>query len=116
MRLVATLFLYTLIACSCTSKKSVVEQPSSTSSKVDEELLIKEGFVKGIVLDSSHDEERCGFLIELPETQQIIQPMNLEADFKKNGIVVWLKYRPIRPIQPSCNKGITVSIEAIKKG
>jgi len=114
MRILTSILFSIFLVSSCTSKKTVSETP--TVSHINEEELIKEGFVKGIVKDFS-EEEGCGFLIVLDKTQQIIQPMKtLEASFLTSGITVWIKYRPIRPIQPKCNKGITVSIEAIKKG
>ncbi len=114
MRILTSLLFLIVLVFSCTSKKTVSE--TSTVSQVNEEQLIKEGFVKGIIKDFSN-EDGCGYLIILNKTEQIIQPTKtLDTSFLTNGITVWVKYRPIRPIQPKCNKGITVSIEAIKKG
>ncbi len=120
MRLLSSIFLLVIFSFSCSSKKAVTDsntvETSSNNIKVDYEQLQKDGYVKGLIKDFSAN-DGCGFLIVLEKDKQIIQPMKiLETKFLKNGLSVWVKYRPVRPIQPKCNKGITVSIEAIKIG
>lgn len=114
MRLIVSVLFLSFLTFSCSSKKNTIDAP--VEERVNVEQLIKDGYVKGIVKDFSKD-EGCGLLIVLDKDQQVIQPMKaLDGNFFKDGFAVWVKYRPIRPIQPKCNKGVTVSIEGLKKG
>ena len=54
MRILTSLLFLIVLVFSCTSKKTVSE--TSTVSQVNEEQLIKEGFVKGIIKDFSNED------------------------------------------------------------
>ncbi len=73
------------------------------------------GLVMGTIKDFSN-EQGCGFLIVLKETEQVLQPFKpLDLAFQKEGLIIWIKYRPVRPIAPTCKKGIPIDIEKIEE-
>jgi hypothetical protein len=95
------------LSTSCETKKSI--------TTTDENKMISLGFLKATVKDFSK-EDGCGFLIVLDETEQVLQTLKpLDLTFQIEGLRVWIKYRPIRPIAPSCKKGTPIDIEEIKK-
>lgn len=110
-------FLILVLISSCSSKKTTASDVIGLEEPKDDSAKMKDlGYTKAIVKDFSKN-EGCGFLIELVETQQILQPLKpLELDFQKNNLGIWIKYRPIRPIAPKCKNGQTVDVEEIKKG
>jgi len=119
-RILLYLFLFIAFTTSCQNKKSTTETVTSENNSATEQsddLKMKAlGFVKATVKDFSSN-EGCGFLIVLTETKQVLQPLKpLGATFQKEGLIVWIKYRPIRPIAPVCKKGTPIDLEEIKKG
>lgn len=103
---------------SCNSKKNttetILEEKKTTLVNTDELKMKESGYVKAVIKDFSKN-EGCGLLIVLTETEQILQTLKpLDIDFQKDGLKIWLKYRPIRPIAPTCKKGTPIDIEDIK--
>lgn len=108
-RLVITTSLFLIILTSCETKKSITKGESSVTQMNDL------GFVSATVKDFSK-EDGCGFLIVLDESKQVLQTLKpLDVTYQVDGLKIWLKYRPIRPIAPQCKKGTPIDIEAIKK-
>lgn len=119
LRLFLIIPFFFALATSCGSKKSttetVAEEKKSPVSNTDDLKMKKLGFVKATIKNFSQD-EGCGFLIVLNETGQVLQTLNpLDISFQKEGLKIWVKYRPIRPIAPTCKKGILIDIEEIKR-
>ena len=111
-RLVITTSLFLIIFTSCETKKSVTKGESSVT--IDQNQMNDLGFVAATVKDFSK-EDGCGFLIVLDESEQILQTLKpIAASFQKDGLKVWLKYRPIRPISPTCKEGTPIDIEELK--
>ncbi len=112
-RLVITTSLFLIIFTSCETKKSITKgEPSIT---IDETQMSNLGFVAATVKDFS-EENGCGFLILLDKSKQVLQTLKpLEATYQVDGLKIWLKYRPIRPISPQCKKGTPIDIEELKK-
>lgn len=111
------IILFTLISTtSCDSNKNITSNDVIENKGIDlnESSMIEEGFVKAVVKDFSK-EQKCSFLFVLEKDNQILQPMiKLSNDFSRDNLKIWLKYRPIKPINPNCNKGIPIDIEKIK--
>jgi len=119
IRLFILSFFVISFTSSCGNKKTTTETivaEIKTPVVNTDDLKMKElGFVKATVKDFSQ-EDGCGYLIVLNETEQILQPLkSLEISLQKDGLTVWIKYKPIRPIAPACKKGIPIAIEEIKK-
>jgi len=113
-----TFFIITTLFFSCANKKKTNEATELVEVPKEEIIapsdMIKKGFVKAFVQDFSK-EDGCGFLIVLEESKQILQPMKPLAELmSKNKLTIWLKYRPIRPIAPTCKKGTPINTEDIK--
>lgn len=112
-RLVITTSLFLIIFTSCETKKSITKGESSVT--IDQTQMNDLGFVSATVKDFSK-EDGCGFLIVLDESKQVLQTLKpLGVTYQVDGLKIWLKYRPIRPITPQCKKGTPIDIEAIKK-
>lgn len=113
LHLITIFSLYLIFFTSCETKKNITkEEPSIT---IDETQMSDLGFVAATVKDFSK-EDGCGFLIVLDKSEQVLQTLKpIDASFQKDGLKVWLKYRPIRPISPKCKKGTPIDIEELKK-
>lgn len=114
MKKLLYLFLFVSIF-SCESKKQTIITAEEIQLPVNNDKMLALGFVKAEIKDFSSD-SGCGFLIVLEKEVQILNPLEkLELPFQKEGLKVWVKYRPIRPIAPECKKGIPVDLEDIRK-
>ncbi len=113
LQLITIFSLYLIFFTSCETQKDIAKDNSTT---VTDEAKMKDlGFIKGTIKDFSQS-NGCGFLIVLEESKQVLQTLKpIAASFQKDGLKVWLKYRPIRPISPTCKEGTPIDIEAIKK-
>lgn len=119
LRLFRTIPLLLILASSCGNKKNttqtVAEENKTPIVNTDDVRMKELGFVIATVKDFSK-EDGCGYLIVLNESEQILQTLKpLALSFQKDGLQVWIKYRPIRPIAPACKKGTPIDLEEIKK-
>ena len=115
-KIIIILFLPVLLSSSCTAKKDTNEterKKSSSEEKERSDQILKEGYIKAIVVDKSKNE--CGFVLKNSATGEFLLPNNLEERFKQDGINVWLKYTLIRPIQGACVIGNPIAINEIKR-
>jgi len=96
---------------SCTTKKNTaVTEINEPDNNISNQIK-KEGYIEALVEDKQN--EGCGFILKNVDTKEYLIPVTLEDRFKINGQKVWLKYRPVRPIQ-TCNLGIPIAIDEIK--
>ena len=111
--IITIIILPFLIMASCSAKKITTKTPVTTEAeKTNEEQIIKEGYIRAMVVDNTKSE--CGFVLKKIPSGEIFLPINLEDSFKKDGIEVWLKFRPIKPVQAACVVGMPINIEEIK--
>jgi len=121
LTLVISFFLFSFFACH-NHKKAANEnnvthnETTNRVSTINETDLIKKGYKKVVVKNYSAKDSNCSFLLETVEDKQILQPIAFLNKYLKEGLVLWVKYRPIRPVAPKCNLGITVNIEDIILG
>lgn len=98
---------------SCSSKKAATETSAPPINKESrEEQMLKDGYIKASVKDNTKSE--CGFVLTKDPTGEVFLPINLEDSLKQDGIKIWLKYRPIKPVQATCIVGMPISIEDIE--
>jgi len=121
MKTIILLSIITLLFA-CSSKKyttttsSATPVPVESTPPTDEELrvesILKAGYQKGVIVDKS-SAEGCGFMVELSVSKQLLWVPKLEDRFKKEGTLVWIKYRPSK-MPSNCALGIPAIIEEIK--
>lgn len=106
------LLLLTTIGCS--SKKNITTEKATQEEITSRtEQILKEGYIEALVEDKT--KEGCNFVLKNTKTDNYLLPIKLEDRFKVDGTKVWLKYRPIRPIQNGCSFGTPITIEEIKR-
>lgn len=71
----------------------------------------KDGFVKATVVDNT-GLDGCRFMLLL-ESGQKVQPLNLEENFLKDGMKVWVKYTVEKDAMSVCMAGEIVKIISI---
>ena len=96
----------------CSAKKETIDVADTNAEKERTAQIIKEGYIKAEKEDKT--QSGCGFVIKNTISKEFLLPNNLEDQYKQDGLEVWLKYRPIRPLQGSCSIGNPANIEEIK--
>jgi len=109
---VTTFVIAILLMTGCSAKKAVTETAGTNSEKERTDQILKEGYIQAVIEDNTKG--GCGFVIKNISTGEFLLPNNLEDKYKKDGLKVWLKIRPIRPAQGVCIIGNPVTIEEIK--
>ena len=97
---------------SCSAEKVTTKSNDPTPDEIRTEQILKEGDIKATIEEKT--KSGCEFVIKNIATGEFLLPINLEDDYKKAGLNVWLKYRPIRPVQGVCIIGNPITIEEIK--
>lgn len=69
------------------------------------------GLIKATVVDMS-ELDGCNHLLKL-EDGTFLEPMNLENEFKKNGMVLYISYKPSKA-NSVCMKGKLVELSTVK--
>lgn len=102
------------IMASCNSNKSstdAVQKNNETLSTTND--MTTAGFVSGVIV-SSDEVDDCPFTIKMEgQDDYLLDPINLEDTYKKEGEKVWFKYTPLRMMN-RCDKANPVSIEEMK--
>lgn len=96
----------------CSAKKGTTEVAETNAEKERTAQIIKEGYIQAVIENKT--KSGCGFVIKNTASKEFLLPNNLEDQYKQDGLKVWLKYRPIRPLQGSCSIGRPATIEEIK--
>ncbi|MFT4662903.1 MAG: hypothetical protein ACI8XB_003196 [Patiriisocius sp.] len=79
----------------------------------EDKNMIEEGYSSGkVVGDESSD---CKFTIDLDDENYtyLLDPINIEDEFKKDGLMIWVKFSALR-MQNRCNNANPVNITDIK--
>ncbi len=112
MKTFITICSISLILMGCSAKKETIDVADKNAEKERTAQIIKEGYIQAVIEDKT--KSGCGFVIKNTASKEFLLPNNLEDQYKQDGIKVWLKYRPIRPLQGSCSIGSPATIEEIK--
>ncbi len=109
------LMVVSLVSCSNSkrTKNSFNELPKEQVELKDEAYFKKNGFEKAIVVDESKI-DGCAYMIHIEGSDKILFPIKLDPDYKQDGLNIWVKYRPVKPMMTTCMRGILVAIEEIE--
>lgn len=110
------LLLFIGTSC-CTSSKTSKGDAMNGTTETSENTkkMIAEGFTKGTIVASTAEED-CPFVISstIDGNEMMYDPINLENNYKKNGMNVWYKYNGLRMMN-RCEKASPVNITEIKE-
>ncbi|MDP2387780.1 MAG: hypothetical protein Q8M29_15515 [Bacteroidota bacterium] len=100
MKIFRLLILLSVIFVSCKTKKAAAD-------------YTKEGYVKATVI--KYEVESCGYILQL-EGEKKLMPQNLADEFKKDKLVIWIKYEtPKKQPMTTCMAGTVVKLTDVKK-
>jgi len=105
--------LFFLTSCCC-KKKAAAQNPAPTEVKRDFE---KEGYVKATVI--FYEVDACKYLLQLepelngPDVLKRLEPTILKEEFKKDHLLVWIKYIPKKGGVSICMAGQMVDLTDI---
>ncbi len=105
----AFIFLIAVSSCCCchkTAKCGVTKQ--NPEAQVD---YSKEGFTKVTVVKLTLD--GCSFLLQLADGKKL-EAINLKEEYKKEGLVLWIKYTPNKKAMSICMAGEIVDLTEVK--
>lgn len=104
-----------LIGSACKSSQENPTSQNKTEMTMDQEKeMLAQGFVKATIVDET-GLDGCSFLIHFEaDSTLFLQPQNLKEEWQKDGLKVWLKYRPTKPMANICMKGIPGLVEEIE--
>ena len=108
--------LFVLVVSGCnTIKERPIQNPESQITKIKKAELIPEGFTAGVIQENTKKED-CQFTIIVSEQNKqvyFLDPINLDEKKKKNGLVVFFKYRPLR-MMSRCQRANPVEIQEMQ--
>lgn len=96
----------TVIACN--NKKEVVK---TNNAEISQNSNLK----AATIFDYTEKEKGCGFIIQLDETGDILQALEIPEKLRKDGTKILIDYTPSRRQQGPCPLGIPININEIKK-
>lgn len=102
----------TLLLCSChCKKKAASDHAPSADVKRD---LEKEGYIKATVI--FYEVDACKYLLQLepdpngPDVLKRLEPTNLKEEFRKDQLLVWIKYVAKKDAMSACMAGQVVEL------
>lgn len=102
-------------ALSCNAKKKSVKSEDATKQlEMVKEKMISEGFTMGTIT-AHKDGSGCPFTIKVDDSNipYLLDPVNIEDGFKKDGLMVWVKYIPMR-MKNRCEGANPVTVSEMK--
>jgi len=101
-----------ILAIGCNAKKVSTMDNEMTNK---ESKMVEDGYKMGTI-QLSDEESSCPVTIKLadPNYSYLLDPINIDDEFKKNGLEVWLKFNPLR-MQNRCENAHPVELSEIKK-
>ena len=112
----STILIVSIILVSCSSGKNADEKTEAKVNKERSEVqqMIDDGFQRGTIIISS-EEGDCPVTIRSENNDAyLLDPLNLDEKYKKDGEKVWVKYTPLR-MANRCLNANPVNIVKIKK-
>ncbi|WP_432412621.1 hypothetical protein [Rasiella sp. SM2506] len=106
--------LVLVVTFSCTSGKTSKNDTESETIMADTKKMMANGFTMGTIVASTAEGD-CPYVIssEIDGDKVMYDPIDMGDNFKKDGMKVWYKYRPLR-MANRCVKANPVSIEEIQ--
>ncbi len=118
MTLLKSLFLVltVVLSTSCTGKKAVADatdNETETNQTMETQKMIDAGFLRASIV-ASDVEGDCPFTMSVEDNNVLLDPINLDESYKKQGKKIWVKYTGLRMMN-RCEKANPVRIEEIQK-
>ncbi len=108
--------LFVLVVSGCnTIKERPIQNPESQITKIKKAELIPEGFTAGVIQENTKKED-CLFTILVTSNSGeplYFDPINLDEAYKKDGIALFFKYRPLRMMN-RCQRANPVEIQEMQ--
>lgn len=100
-------------SCNVTKNKETKDNTEELAEKIDQDKMISDGFIKGVIKTSKSRE--CPYILTIDKYDDKLDPINLN-DFFKNEIPekVWVKFASLR-MKNRCEMARPVSITEISK-
>jgi len=91
------LFVFTISGCNSIKEKTI-QNPEGSIKKIKTAELIPESFTPGVIQESTKKGDCLFTIIVTSESGEPLyfDPINLDEAYKKNGLAVFFKYRPLR--------------------
>jgi type III secretory pathway component EscV len=110
------LFALSIISC-CSTTKTVKEAENGATTNtvsMDTKKMMASGYEKATTVASSLTGD-CPFTLQIEgDNSYLLDPINLEEDYKKDGMKLWVKYTPLRMMN-RCDKANPVNIVEIQR-
>lgn len=103
-------FVFTISGCN-SIKERQIQNPKGSIKKIKTAELIPEGFTAGVIQESTKKGD-CLFTILVTSKggeSLYFDPINLDEAYKKDGIALFFKYRPLRMMN-RCEKANPIEI------
>ena len=110
---ITVLALTFAVASCCSSSKT--QKNDAMEKTANAQTMVANGFTQGTIVVSS-GESGCPYIIssEIDGNQVMYDPINLEEAYKKDGMSVWYKFRPLRMMN-RCENANPVEISEMKE-
>lgn len=100
-----------LVFCSCGTAEDAAS--AKQEDPLLEQKMLSDGYARGTITHK-YMPDQCDWLVGINSNEAYFQAINLEKEYQKEGLEVWIKYRPIRPVQGACSVQ-WINIESIQK-
>ncbi len=99
-----------LLIFACNSTKNMND--SETSSESDSVQMTEDGYSKATIM-ANRSSEGCPYIMEVEGLSYKIDPINLDASYKKDAMKVWIKFTGLR-MANRCEDANPVRIDEIQ--
>jgi uncharacterized protein YceK len=105
----ALMVIVVMSACGSTQEHNQTTENNNTSGEMETSMQ-REGYLKGIIRYSAAEGD-CPYAIEVEsgDYSYMLDPLNLEEAYKKDGAKVWFKFSPLR-MPNRCEKANPVNL------
>ena len=107
------LFVFTISGCN-SIKERPIQNPKGSIKKNKTTKLIPEEFTAGVIQESTKKGDCLFTILVTSKGKESLHfdPINLDEAYKKNGLAVFFKYRPLRMMN-RCQRANPVEIQEI---
>lgn len=76
-----------------------------------EKTTIPNNYTEVKVIDATQG--GCDFLLQIVNSDKILNPKDLDNKYKRNDLTLFITYRAIKPLVKKCKKGMPITIEDV---
>lgn len=110
-----SMIFFSFITCGSTKETANNDTSENhTTNNETSKAMTNEGYLEGIIIANEDKNSTCAFYIKEMKTNQLLDPINLDKDFKVANKKVWFTYSSLR-MQNRCGNIRPISIDDIKK-